>query len=71
MEDERGGLQGGGGSETAEIGQSPLEPTPFLDFTVWWVSLGAGDAVAGILRARTILVRDGRGIESVVCFFIG
>lgn len=47
-----------GGSETAEIGQSPLEPTPFLDCTVWQVSLGTGDVVAGILRARPILVRD-------------
>lgn len=59
-------MKGDKGDQKQQIGQSPLEPTPFLDFIIWRGFLDTGDAVAGILRARTVLVRDGRGIKSVV-----
>lgn len=38
----------------------------FVGRSVWWMYLGTGDAVAGIPRTRTVLVRDGRrSIKSI------
>lgn len=60
-------MGGGGRRCRSEIEglASPLKPIPFLDCSIWWVYVGTGDPVAGILSARIILVRDGRrGIGS-------
>lgn len=65
------GIEGEGRCRSEIAGlASALEPIPFLDCSIWWACVGTGDPVAGILRARilVILVRDGRrGIGSVFC----